>query len=495
MTGIDAIVRFKTAFRGTTAQQQTPLLAHRVAIPDSVGNDPAVLRVLSSLDDDLDQAAQDATTARAGKQALGRKWSSDKASSLKQVADAIGDQVDLDALEAVTKGKGQQPAQDALARVKDAEQQLQTAVADALFNQADDGTASLKDRVARVEDAAKFLKQPGVEVDSAEDRLVLSLAGVLAAKLGLPKSLKDATADEIKSAYLDKVYAPMTMAKKALKDGGEVGPIHEIILTLLTDVDRSKLTPNGAAEDLVTKLASMKLDQKATLNTARAGKYSSGVQEDREVALSFDGTGAKCKLQVQGNKLFADMVETSLTDIGGTEAGKKLLGALANAKDKKFQIVAPSVSSAQRLATDGTMLYSNSAGRGKVAFDPQNDLAGEDASPDKLAAEKWRQRDPSVALYHEMIHALIGNNGGEDWTTSGKTIRIGETGDVTELRIVGINYKTTIDGLEVTFPFADETYNPISENAYRKALAQKKGVPPQVRPYYANVAGQIPRTD
>ena len=42
------------------------------------------------------------------------------------------------------------------------------------------------------------------------------------------------------------------------------------------------------------------------------------------------------------------------------------------------------------------------------------------------------------------------------------------------------------------FPFSDPTYNPITENNYRRALAKSKGERDfWLRPSYANVAGQV----
>jgi hypothetical protein len=492
---IDAqdLVRFKTAFKGITAARETPLLAHKVAIPGAAGTSQRVLKILADLDDTLDQASGNALGKRTGKKVLGITVSSDKKSSLKQTSDAIGDEVDLDALSDITKGKGQQDAQDALQSIKDSEGALQTAIVEELLEQAKDAN-TLEDHAARIGDAFTFLDQPGIAVDGGHDAMVLSLAGLIAKKLGMTETdILSASADQIKAAYLDTIYAKLKMENKANRDPGILKTIQALI-EKLSQIDPAKLTQDGEAAAFQAKVLTAKLGDTIALNGARAGKYSVGTQETRSRTLK-SSSGQTSALKTQGNKLFSDAVSDALDKIGNTGAGKLLLDAVA-ATGKELTIMAPSVSSAQRVGQDGTTYYSNSAGNGRVALDPENDIAGEDAADDKIDTEKWRQRDASVALYHEMIHALIGNKGGEVWVSredKDVTLKLGDQGEYTELRIVGLDYVDDKRG--VTFPFSDPAYNPITENQFRIALAKKNGEKvAYLRPFYANVIGQVKLT-
>ena len=498
MTISDAdVTRFKKAFKGKVAERDTPLLAHKVKLPAAATSSDRVKKALSDLEAKLATMSSDATGKRTGTKALGRMWSKDKSSSLKETADTLDDEeVDLDALSNIIKGKGQAEAQAALNELKQAEKLIQTAVADELLDQAANATDALE-AALRTEEVFNFLGEPGVNVVNAHDKAVIEVAKIIATCLRKPADwLKTATPDEICELYLDKLYGKLKMETKAARDPGVLKPLQNL-LSQLDGMQVALLTPGGDAETMVNHVKLAKIGDTIALNQARAGKYSAGAQETRKKKVEAASDKKKtCEVAVQGNKRFADAVDAALANIGKTPAGAALLEAFAQT-GKPLTITAPSVSSAQSIAPDGSMVYSNSGGKGRVALDPENTVAGDGGDPTTADREPWRKREASVALYHEMIHALIGNkDGGEPWTSPDDptaTLGLSEVGDVTELRIVGIDYLMDHKGKKVRFPFSDPRYNPITENAYRRELAKSNGETHFLfRPSYANVAGQVP---
>jgi hypothetical protein len=82
-------------------------------------------------------------------------------------------------------------------------------------------------------------------------------------------------------------------------------------------------------------------------------------------------------------------------------------------------------------------------------------------------------------------------------------ITIPAIGDTTELRVTGIDYEHDDGkGTKALFRWSDVSYNPISENGFRRGLAKKKGQKrAQLRAVYnkditgKDMKGQIPIAD
>jgi hypothetical protein len=490
------IDRFKKAFKGTVAAKDTPLLAHKVALPPSVTGSDRLKKALEALEGKLSTMSADATAKRTGKKMFGSSWTKDSTSSLKQTADALDDEdVDLDALSNITRGKGQAEAQAALNELKNAEKLIQATVVDELIDQVATDTDP-KGAATRTDELLAFLSQPGVQVTGAHDKAVLGVAKILAGCLNVTIDwLKKSTPDDLRAVYLDKLYGKLKMDTAASRDPGVMGPLYDALRKLQV-VDASLLTPDSDAAILFNTFTAAKIGDNASLNQARAGKYSTGQQEARKAkypSASADGKG--CEVSFEGNKRFVDGVASALGDIAKTPAGKALLDALAKT-GKPLKIQAPAISNAKSVGPDGSLVFGNSAGNGVVSVDPENNVAIDGADSGKAATELWRQREASVALYHEMIHALIAKQGGETWKSpdaEDASVSFSDVGDITELRIVGIDYVMDHKGKKVRFPFSDPKYNPITENEYRRALARSKGQKDvYLRPSYANVAGQVP---
>lgn len=373
------------------------------------------------------------------------------------------------------------------------ESQLQSAVVEDLFDQASQG-ATLKDSANLLLEAAGFLSVDGVAVPDGREKTVLAAGALLAKKLGLTeKKLRTGSPDELRGAYVDTVYMKLKIEKSANRDTGDLEPINSLLNQIGT-WDEKDFKEGGEARALLTNLKAASLNNSIALNSSKAGKYSTGDAVTNKVTVPKAKNATKdVDLTVKGNKRFTDAVALALGDIGKTDAGKRLMEELSLA-GKGVEINAPSLANAKRLDDQGNVQFTNSASNGKVAIDPENDVAGEDATPDKINSEPWRKREASVALYHEMIHVMIGHKGGEKWTAPSNDraiLSLSEQGDITELRIVGIDYEMDFEGQKVLFPFSSPAYNKITENAYRRDLARQKGeTDVYLRPSYANVPGQ-----
>ena len=200
--------------------------------------------------------------------------------------------------------------------------------------------------------------------------------------------------------------------------------------------------------------------------------------------------------------------------IAGTAVGKRLLEGIGGEPDldnpthpaKKQAVVEiklPKVTHLQYQAPGGDVRYGNAGGAKAITFDPESDVLGQ---PGQVAAEPWRQREPAVALFHELIHVYLAKIGGEDWTenglvtgkgstTVGEKLHLSHDDEKSEVRIVGIDYKVpkADKSGDVTYPFSNPALNPITENEFRKQLAQSQGQATYLpRPTYATVGGQVP---
>ena len=507
------VVQFKMAFNGTLAKRDAPMLSGMQGLPDSVKNTQAVQDVMDALEAELGQLQGEAVSERTGKRVAGRTWVKDGKSTLKAVSDALANGFDTDALEAVTGGKGQAKAQAAIAALKDAEKQLQQAVADELLQQADNA-ANDADRTHKLGQMVVVVGQ-STAVATGVDEVVERFGAVLERKLGLAAGdLATMTAAEFKAVYLDAVVAPAIMNQKAARvttsgmNATTGQPDLDGQLSLLAveivQISFNKLTVNGDAARIHALLTQSNVGNKVMTNMSTAGKFTDEAWPKRLKQLSSGGSTSTLKMG--GNQDFQDKTSAALSTIDGIPEGRELFKALAET-GHDVAINPPTIANAQRVdAATGTTMFSNSAGcmnyrsptvEGRVAFDPDNNVTGEDVT--KVVAEPWRERDPSVVLYHEMIHTLIANKGGEIWHSpmtrnedkALEALTVGFDGDVAELRIVGIDYKTVINGKELLFPFSDATYNPISENAYRRGFARAKGDPTvNLRPNYMDIQGQ-----
>ena len=196
-------------------------------------------------------------------------------------------------------------------------------------------------------------------------------------------------------------------------------------------------------------------------------KYAS--TEDRLVVRLKDispslGQGS---LKIAGNAAYRAGVEKSLKRIAGTEVGQALLEAVG--KGENVTIRPAVVADVVRRDGHGSFFYENSGCGVTATFDPDNDIVG-NPSESVLKAEPWRRREPSIGLFHELVHVYVSqvHKSKEKFSAGGKSIQVSDSGFKGEVRAAGIPYREN----GVTYPFDDPSFNPISENAYRRELAR-----------------------
>lgn len=201
--------------------------------------------------------------------------------------------------------------------------------------------------------------------------------------------------------------------------------------------------------------------------------------------------GSGKSIEILGHSEYYTDVTKSLDKMSLVPSGKMLLDGIS---EQHIRIQAPTMTAVNRIDENGLFYASNSAGGDVISFDPKNKIVGGDVSAVKT--KPWLERDPSIGLYHELLHAYFTRRpskfkplGGE-----GKTIKVG--GDmqlVDEFRIVGADYTRVEDN--AIFAFGSEAYLkenlrgydhilPLSENRYRTELARISNEEPQLRPYY-----------
>ncbi|TCL03030.1 hypothetical protein EZJ58_1071 [Sodalis ligni] len=214
--------------------------------------------------------------------------------------------------------------------------------------------------------------------------------------------------------------------------------------------------------------------------------------------LVLQGTRTATKIAISGNEFFISLVTNVLNGIKQTPLGQKILLAL---REKAFTIHPPTMSAIERVK-DGIFYAKNSAG-GAIAFDPGNFIIGDGTT---LKAEPWRNRDPAIALYHELLHIYYNTHpakfrpvgeataikGTSITKTADKTAEITIAGGESELEealITGISFRDPIT--KELYDFKKNEYiigngqDPISENHFRKEYAIMRGSDHYfIRPYY-----------
>jgi hypothetical protein len=328
----------------------------------------------------------------------------------------------------------------------------------------------------------------------------------LARTLGVTRDqLKAMTPDALKALYVAQVLEPFYIARKAGAQTGMAGNVVDLMFHL-GNADLDKL-PDGDTKTIIALVKQSSINDRNALMHEPAPKYARGGVSTEEVAPNVPGWADTSRLAITGGDDFRSKVRAMIPQIAGTAVGQKLLAALggepdleATAHPRTKQVVAeiklPKVTHFASVTAGGDPRYGNSAGRaggkGFVSFDPESDILGK---PEQVAAEPWRQREPVIALFHELIHVLIASKDGEDWFQGKEQLHLTHDDEKAEVRITGINYKVQkADGSgEVEFPFSNPTYNPITENEFRKQLAASQGKQSFLpRPTYATVAGQVP---
>ncbi|WP_213989342.1 hypothetical protein [Sodalis sp. dw_96] len=204
--------------------------------------------------------------------------------------------------------------------------------------------------------------------------------------------------------------------------------------------------------------------------------------------LVLKGTRTATKIAISGNDFFIALVTHVLNGIKQTALGQKILLAL---REKAFTIHPPTMSAIERVK-DGIFYAKNSAG-GAIAFDPGNFIIGDGKS---LKAEPWRNRDPAIALYHELLHIYYNSypakftpvneakvtKGALVTKTADKTAGIiiaGGGSELEEAMITGTSFRDPIT--KELYDFKNNEYiigngqDLISENYFRKEYAIMRG--------------------
>lgn len=340
----------------------------------------------------------------------------------------------------------------------------------------------------------------------APDAAINSSLSTLARSLGLTvDQLKPMGGNTLKQLYVARVLEPFYIARKSGAPPGAASDVVDLMFKL-GQVAAGQL-PEGDTKDLVLKIQQSKIPDRNEMMHELSPKYSQGGVGTDEVKPAVPGWADASRLAVTGNDDFRSKVTAMIPVIASTAVGALLLNGIGGKPDladpkhpKTKQVVAeiqlPKISHLQSATAAGDPRYGNAGGwaggKGVVTFDPDSDVLGK---ADQVAAEPWRQREPVVALFHELIHVYIAAKGGEEWTQGGEKLRLSHDAPDAEVRITGIDYKSKKkDGSgEVTFPFSNPTYNPVTENEFRKQLAAAQGKQTYLpRPTYATVAGQVP---
>ena len=199
--------------------------------------------------------------------------------------------------------------------------------------------------------------------------------------------------------------------------------------------------------------------------------------------LVLQGTRTATKIAISGNEFFISLVTNVLNGIKQTPLGQKILLAL---REKAFTIHPPTMSAIERVK-DGIFYAKNSAG-GAIAFDPGNFIIGDGTT---LKAEPWRNRDPAIALYHELLHIYYDNYPAKFKPVGDETVKIirGVPKELEEAMITGVSFNDA--KTNKLYNFIDDNYikengqELISENQFRKEFARMKVQDLYfIRPYY-----------
>jgi NleD-like pathogen effector protein (putative zinc metallopeptidase) len=340
---------------------------------------------------------------------------------------------------------------------------------------------------------------------------VIASVSTLAKAIGLtPAQIKVMSAADLKSRYVEMVLQPFYIARKAAASPGLAGDVVDLMFQMI-NVDL-KTVPAGDNKDVLALIQQAGLGDRNALMHEYAPKYAQGGVSTEQVSPALPGWAASSTIAVTGNDDYRDKIKKMIPVIAGTAVGKRLLegiggepelDAAAHAKNKQavVEIKLPKVTHLQYQTPGGDVRYGNAGGAKAITFDPESDILGK---PDQVGAEPWRQRDAVVGLFHELIHVYIAKIGGEEWTehglvtdkaAQGEKLRISHDDEKAEVRIVGIDYKVAKADKtgDVTYPFSNPALNPITENEFRKQLAQSQGQGTFLpRSTYATVAGQVP---
>lgn len=137
-------------------------------------------------------------------------------------------------------------------------------------------------------------------------------------------------------------------------------------------------------------------------NGVRAEKSSEGVSEERLSQLAVSKKEIACpegnKFIVHGNKQFIVTVEEHIQELQKHASGQTLLKYLS---DKTINIWPPLDKDFLRKNTDGKSYFGSRVIKGAIFFDPYNKHYRQDLTNND---EEWRDVDPSIVLFHELLH-------------------------------------------------------------------------------------------
>ncbi|MUK69389.1 hypothetical protein [Aliivibrio fischeri] len=199
-------------------------------------------------------------------------------------------------------------------------------------------------------------------------------------------------------------------------------------------------------------------------------------------------------INIFGSSESIELTKMALDEINSTFSGKRLLEDLGT---NNIQIQLPPMSEVVRVDENGQIFAKNSSdGKMKVSFDPENRISG--SSVEDLINAPYKERDPSVALFHELLHIynskyplIIPKVGGGRLKVSGGSSLYEES------RIVGGQYAATNEVYDFSSKEYVDQYRQngglyLTENMYRREHAINKGEEPIYRPYYGTGESQIP---
>jgi hypothetical protein len=195
-----------------------------------------------------------------------------------------------------------------------------------------------------------------------------------------------------------------------------------------------------------------------------------------------EGVQKMTSITIYGNKVFFQAVRRALNTLNKTKLGRRLINAL---EDKKFTIQPPAMSAIVR--EENVQFYATNSAGGAISFDPVDTFIGEATQVKK---ELWRQRNPTVGLYHELLHIYYKFNPLTVTSISGKvhTKIVGSGHVIDESLITGID---CYDDNNNRYNFSGKEFIQangglmISENAFRRDYAPMRGHKNYyIRPYY-----------
>jgi hypothetical protein len=372
---------------------------------------------------------------------------------------------------------------------------------------------SAQDEVARMAAEAHAASEPGQKATA--------LVAAVGAALGLtvPEMAKLSEA-ELRTRYKRQVTVESGLAQwnKDAVLGSSTAEIANTAMKEIATLDVGKL-PAGDERTVLLRLLPYAAEQMSWVDDKHApGDTAAKLHTPQGYtggALSIGGnddyqTKAVYALDMIGQLPLGRMLFRGLGISPADRSSKaKAVGEVGGGSHGALQtkvgtIKPPSIVKARSVDDSGEVMYANSAGPDTASVDMSNSTIG---SKKEAEVDPWRNRDPIVGLFHELLHIYVSKNA-EYWTETGllppdasaeqkaQAAKISSISNAGESRITGVKAEVTLgpDKRKVLIPWDDPRINPLTENQFRIEYAQHLGKKEAwLRPSYVG-AGEVPLT-